>query len=138
VRRACPAHWSKPRRPNCAAKRLRRAALGRLHRGGGQFRAGDQQRGACPHGAVEDSLAKEGGQRPPQAQLAREVLERLILEKAQIQYAKEIGIKVDDYAVDQGMEAVARNNSISKAQLLRELKKEGIAEASSATSCATR
>lgn len=78
---------------------------------------------------VEDSLAKEGGQRPPQAQLAREVLERLILEKAQIQYAKEIGIKVDDYAVDQGMEAVARNNSISKAQLLRELKKEGIAEA---------
>lgn len=86
---------------------------------------------------VEDSLAKEGGQRPPQAQLAREVLERLILEKAQIQYAKEIGIKVDDYAVDQGMEAVARNNSISKA-LLRELKKEGIAEAVSATSCATR
>ena len=78
---------------------------------------------------VEESLAKEGGQRPPQAQLAREVLERLILEKAQIQYAKEVGIKVDDYAVDQGMEAVARNNSISKAQLLRELKKEGIAEA---------
>lgn len=78
---------------------------------------------------VEESLAKEGGQRPPQAQLAREVLERLILEKAQVQYAKEMGIKVDDYAVDQGMEAVARNNSISKEQLVRELRKEGLTEA---------
>lgn len=77
---------------------------------------------------VEESLAKEGGQRPPQAQLAREVLERLIMEKAQVQYAKEIGIKVDDYAVDQGMEAVARNNSISKEQLMRELRKEGMTE----------
>lgn len=75
---------------------------------------------------VEESLAKEGGQRPPQAQLAREVLERLILEKAQIQYAKEIGVKVDDIAVDQGMEAVARNNGIGKAQLERELAKQGM------------
>ena len=78
---------------------------------------------------VEESLAKEGGQRPPQAQLAREVLERLILEKAQVQYAKEIGIKVDDYAVDQGMDAVARNNSISREQLVRELRREGLTEA---------
>ncbi|MEG2630260.1 MAG: peptidylprolyl isomerase [Comamonas sp.] len=79
---------------------------------------------------VEESMAREGAaQRPPQAQLAREVLERLILEKAQIQYAKEVGIKVDDYAVDQGMEAVARNNSISKEQLVRELRKEGLNEA---------
>lgn len=78
---------------------------------------------------VEESLAREGGQRPPREQLAREVLERLILEKAQVQYAKEIGIKVDDYAVDQGMEAVARNNGISREQLSRELRKEGLTEA---------
>ena len=78
---------------------------------------------------VEEALAKDGGQRPPQAQLAREVLERLILEKAQIQYAKEVGVKVDDVAVDQGMETVARNNSISKEQLVRELRKEGLSEA---------
>lgn len=77
---------------------------------------------------VEESLSREGAQRPPQAALAREVLERLILEKAQVQYAQEVGIKVDDYAVDQGMEAVARNNSISREQLAKELKKEGISE----------
>lgn len=77
---------------------------------------------------VEESLSREGAQRPAQSVLAREVLERLILEKAQVQYAKEVGIKVDDYAVDQGLEAVARNNSISRQQLAGELKKEGISE----------
>lgn len=78
---------------------------------------------------VEESAAREGGRLPSGDQLAREVLERMILEKAQVQYAKEIGIKVDDYSVDQGMEAVARNNGISKEQLLRELRKEGLSEA---------
>lgn len=75
---------------------------------------------------VEEALAREGGQRPPMAQLAREVLEQLILEKAQVQYAKEVGIKVDDYAVDQGVETVARNNGLSKEQLLREIKQSGL------------
>ena len=46
---------------------------------------------------VQESLAKQGGARPASAQLAREVLEHLILEKAQVQYAKEVGIKVDEY-----------------------------------------
>ena len=78
---------------------------------------------------VLESMQKEGVQAPPASQLVGQVLERLILEKAQEQYAKEIGIKVDDYAVDQGLEAVARNNGISRDQLVRELRREGINEA---------
>ena len=49
---------------------------------------------------------------PPHEQLAQ-VLERLILEKIQIQLAKDSGIKVDDFAVDQAEQNVARQNDMS-------------------------
>ena len=46
-------------------------------------------------------LAQSRHGRPPDAELARLVLERMINEKAQLQLAKESGIRVDDLAVDQ-------------------------------------
>ena len=50
---------------------------------------------------VAQQLTGQGAAVPPHEQLAREVLERLILEKIQIQLAKDSGIKVDDFAVVQ-------------------------------------
>src|SRR5690242_2455694 len=44
----------------------------------------------------EQQLAQQGSALPPRAQLAREVLERLITEKAQLQVARETGVRVDD------------------------------------------
>lgn len=77
---------------------------------------------------VEQALASQGGERPPRAALAREVLERLIVEKAQLQLARESGMKVDDYAVNQAMQSVARQNSLDLAEFKRRLAAEGIAE----------
>ena len=57
---------------------------------------------------VVQQIASQGGKVPPQELLAKEVLERLILEKIQVQQAKETGIKVDDYAVSQAEQSVAR------------------------------
>ena len=38
---------------------------------------------------------------PPSAALQKEVLERLIAERAQLQYARDMGLKIDDAALTQ-------------------------------------
>jgi peptidyl-prolyl cis-trans isomerase SurA len=77
---------------------------------------------------VAQNIAEQGGQMPPEALLAREVLERLIVEKAQLQEAKDTGLRVDDYAVDQALGNVARQNGLDKAGLLSRLRAEGVDE----------
>jgi len=73
---------------------------------------------------------KQGGaeiERIPRPELNRMALERIISEKAQLQQAKESGIKVDDLAVDQAEEGMARQNQMSVTELRRRLAAEGIA-----------
>ncbi|CAB5644512.1 Peptidyl-prolyl cis-trans isomerase surA [Comamonas aquatica] len=72
--------------------------------------------------------AQGARQTPDQDELAREVLERLIVEKAQIQTAKETGIKVDDYAVDQAIQNLARQNGMSADAMRREMAGQGVTE----------
>ncbi|RZL55879.1 MAG: molecular chaperone SurA [Variovorax sp.] len=67
-------------------------------------------------------------QRMPRSELTRLVLERVISERAQLQLAKENGIKIDDIAVDQAEETVARQNQIGVAELRRRLGAEGISQ----------
>ena len=54
-------------------------------------------------------------------------MERLITEKAQLQYARETGIKVDEALVDQAEQNLARQNQVEVAELRRRLAAEGIA-----------
>jgi len=75
---------------------------------------------------AEAQLAQQGGAMPPRDRLAREVLERLILERAQLQLARESGVKVDDFAVSQAEELVARQNSMSRDDLYRRLERDGM------------
>lgn len=63
---------------------------------------------------------------PPPSAMAKEVLERLIMEKVQVQLAESSGIKVDDWAVDQAAENVARQNSVSTDEMYRRLAADGI------------
>ncbi|MDE2604443.1 MAG: peptidylprolyl isomerase [Burkholderiales bacterium] len=74
----------------------------------------------------EQQLAAQGQSLPPRSQLMREVLERLISEKAQLQVARETGIKVDDAVVNQAEETVARQNGISVAELERRVAADGL------------
>ena len=70
-------------------------------------------------------LARQGGAQPAPEQLAREVLEGLIMEKIQLQRAAETGLRVDDFSVDQAEQTVARQNSLSVDELRRRLTLEG-------------
>lgn len=74
----------------------------------------------------EQQLAQQGAALPPRAQLAREVLERLISEKAQLQLARELGVRVDDAQVDQAEQNVARQNQVNVAELRRRLSADGL------------
>ncbi len=74
--------------------------------------------------------AQGAKQIPPRDELAREVLERLIVEKAQVQTAKETGIKADDYAVDQAIQNMAQQNGLSPEAMRREMAQQGISEKS--------
>ncbi|MDM0111766.1 peptidylprolyl isomerase [Variovorax sp. J22R133] len=72
---------------------------------------------------------KQGGadvQRIPRTELNRMALERIISEKAQLQLAKETGIKIDDLAIDQAEEGVARQNQMTLIELRRRIGAEGM------------
>ncbi len=65
-------------------------------------------------------------ERLPRAQLAQQVLEQLIGERAQLQLAKELGVRADDTAVDQGIAMVARQNDISVGELQQRITQAGM------------
>jgi len=61
---------------------------------------------------IEQQLARERTAAPPRAELIRQVLERLIIERAQAQAARQAGIKVDEAAIDEAeRNVVARTGS---------------------------
>ena len=71
-------------------------------------------------------IQQSGGAQPPLDLLAAEVMEQLIVEKAQMQLAKEGGITVDELAIDQAAQTIARRNEVSMEEMLRRLSAEGV------------
>ncbi len=83
--------------------------------------------------AVRNRMLRELGARgtptPPDAQLNQQALEQLINEKAQLQLAREQGIRVDDDQVDQAEANVAASNQLSREGLHQRLAQEGLSVA---------
>jgi len=73
----------------------------------------------------EQMIAQKQAQPSPQA-LRQSVLERLINERAQLQVAAEIGVRVDDAAVDAAEQNIARQNQVDVATLRQRLAREGV------------
>jgi peptidyl-prolyl cis-trans isomerase SurA len=63
---------------------------------------------------------------PDGADLERQVLERMIIEKVQLQFAKEGGIRVEEIQLDQSIARIAENNSLSLIQFRQALERDGI------------
>jgi len=64
-----------------------------------------------------------------QAVVVRQVLDRLILEKAQLQLAAETGLKIDDATVDAAELNVARQNQLDVPELRRRMAQDGMVPA---------
>ncbi|HWI80478.1 peptidylprolyl isomerase [Ramlibacter sp.] len=74
----------------------------------------------------EQQLAQTGQPVPPPGEFARQVLERLISEKAQLQLARENGLQVQEASVDQAEQNIARQNQLEVAEFRRRLQADGI------------
>ncbi len=71
-------------------------------------------------------LQKQGTPLPPQDVLERQMLERLIMDRVQLQYAKESGLKIDDLQLDQAIGRISANNKLTPQQFRQALEKDGI------------
>jgi len=65
------------------------------------------------------------GRKLDSAETKRLALEQLINEKAQLQQARDMGIRIDDEALDQAEQNVANSNQISRDELRRRVQQEG-------------
>ena len=75
--------------------------------------------------SVQQQYASNPGQLPPQDVLQRQVLDRLILMKLQVQRADDQGIRVSDADVDQAVTAVAQQNHMTPEQLRGAVEADG-------------
>ena len=71
-------------------------------------------------------LQKQGIQLPPFDVLGKQLLERLILTRAQLQRAKELGISVNDTELDKTIRNIAKENKLSMGEFYAALDQEGI------------
>jgi len=67
---------------------------------------------------------------PPVAELQKQLLERMILERAETQLAKENGLSVDDVMLDRAISRIAEQNKLSMADFQKQLAQDKIPYAS--------
>ena len=73
-----------------------------------------------------NQLRRQGTRLPPREVLERQMLERLVIDKIQLQRAREIGLRVDDSQLEQALQRIATGNRMSLAQFREALQKDGV------------
>lgn len=76
--------------------------------------------------AALKQLQKQGTPLPPQDVLERQMLERVIMDRVQVQYARDTGMLIDDVQLDQALGRIAANNKMDGQQFRQALEKDGI------------
>jgi len=75
---------------------------------------------------VSVQLREQGTPAPPTDVLEKQVLDRMIYTRVQLQFAKETGLRVDDGQLDSAIARIAENNKITPAKLRETLEKDGV------------
>ena len=88
-----------------------------------QFELNEQKR------AVLEQMRAQKVQAPPNDVLEKQLLERLITERALLQLAKETGVRVDDVQVERTIQRIAQENKLTPDQLRQALEREGMSYA---------
>jgi peptidyl-prolyl cis-trans isomerase SurA len=71
-------------------------------------------------------LKKQGTPPPPREELERQMLERAIMERIQLQFAQGTGLRIDDAQLDQAIGRIAANNRMTPQQFKLALEKDGV------------
>ena len=75
---------------------------------------------------VTAQLKKQGTELPAENILRKQILERLITDTLQIQYAAQTGLKVDDNQLDKTIERIAEQNQMTLTEFSEALAKDGV------------
>ena len=76
---------------------------------------------------ASEQLKKQGTPLPARDAFEKQMLERLVMDKLQLQRAREIGLRIDDGQLEQALQRIAANNKMSLTQFRNALQKDGIA-----------
>ena len=77
--------------------------------------------------AVERQLRGQNVQLPPRDVLERQLLERMIADRVQLQFAKETGLRISDIELDAAMRRIAEGNRLSLQDFRATLERDGVA-----------
>jgi peptidyl-prolyl cis-trans isomerase SurA len=75
---------------------------------------------------IELQLLNAGQALPDRAELYQQLLQKMIDDRAQVQEAKAMGIRVDDASVQQALQNMAAQSHVTEAQLLERLRADGV------------
>lgn len=76
--------------------------------------------------AVERQLRQRRIEVPPADELRRQVLERIISDRAVVQAARDAGLRVDDAQLDRAIARIAEDNRLTLPQLRAQLDRDGV------------
>ena len=74
---------------------------------------------------IVDRIRQQGGDLPPQHLLEKQVLDRLIIRRLQLQRAFQTGIRISDADIDQSLLMLAQQNQITLMQLRSVIENDG-------------
>nr|WP_277602494.1 peptidylprolyl isomerase [Parahaliea mediterranea] len=74
---------------------------------------------------VSESIRSRGMEIPPEDELIRETLDRLILESIQLQMGQRVGVRISDAQLDAAVQRIAAQNRMSVDQFIARLEQEG-------------
>jgi len=74
---------------------------------------------------IVDRIRQQGGELPPQHLLEKQVLERLIIRRLQLQRAFQTGIRVSDSDIDQTLLRLSEQNKLSLMQMRQVIEADG-------------
>ena len=75
---------------------------------------------------IEQRMKKQNMQMPPRDVLQKQLLERMIVTRAQMQMARESGIRVDDILLDRAVSRIAEQNQMSLQAFRDQLERDGL------------
>ena len=75
---------------------------------------------------IEQRMKRQNMQMPPRDVLQKQLLERMIVTRAQMQLARESGIRIDDIMLDRAVARIAEQNQLSVQSFRDQLERDGL------------
>lgn len=75
---------------------------------------------------VTAQMAKQGNELPPENVLRKQILERLISDALQLEFAAQTGVRIDDNQLDRTVERLAEQNQLSVSDFASALEADGV------------